>query len=118
MGWLDWLFGRRGQAVQPASREPRPGHDEWHFEEITVEEAERRHPGLANDGRAEEAPYIVKPFGFQNPDWEALKAEMQPGDVLEAYVSPPDSWAHLAGRAGVHLKRNGVVIADITTMMN
>jgi hypothetical protein len=118
MGWLDRLFGRRTEAAEQAPRAHDPDRFKDHERPITVEEAERLHPGLAGDSRAERHPHIVKPFGFQSGEWEALKAQIEPGDQLLEYATSADSWAHLAGRAGIKLVRDGEVIADIVTMMN
>jgi hypothetical protein len=43
---------------------------------------------------------------------------MEPGDELWAFSSPPETWQHLCGRAGIALVRNGEVIEAMTTMMN
>ncbi len=51
-------------------------------------------------------------------DWHALVDAMQPGDELWSFCSPPDSWQHLAGRAGFAVVRQGEVINTILTMMN
>jgi hypothetical protein len=90
---------------------------DWLDEEITVEEAERRHPGIT-DERVARHPELGRPFGGLSPQWEQLKAQMQPGDQLWTFASKPDSWRHLAGRAGVALIRDGAAIAVITTLMN
>jgi hypothetical protein len=58
------------------------------------------------------------PFGHLNADWERLKASMLPGDEIWGFCSPPDSWQHLAGRAGYALVRDGQVIDCIVTMLN
>jgi hypothetical protein len=58
------------------------------------------------------------PFGYLNGEWERLKAMMLPGDELWGFCSPPDSWQHLAGRAGYALIRNGEVIDCIVTLEN
>jgi hypothetical protein len=61
---------------------------------------------------------LVKPFGYSNGKWEALKAGMQPGDELWTFMSPSSSWQALAGRAGIAVVRDGTVIATLLTMMN
>jgi len=50
--------------------------------------------------------------------WKVLLDEMQDGDELYEFCSPPESWKYLAGREGVALVRDGVVVADIVTSMN
>lgn len=91
---------------------------EWLDEKITIEEAERRHPGMPDDDRVQRFPEIRKPFGFLSPKWDALKAQMQPDDELWTFSSPPKSWEDLAGRSGIALVRDKTVIASIVTMMN
>lgn len=89
----------------------------WLVTQITVDEAERTNPGVT-DERAKTDAAIAKPFGFQNAQWEAMKAMMQPGDALWTFSSPPDFWAHLAGRAGIVLQRGDHTVAEIVTIMN
>jgi hypothetical protein len=89
----------------------------WLIRKISVEEAETEHPGI-NDERVQKFPDIVKPFGFENGEWEALKAQIQPGDEIWTFASPEDSWIHYAGRAGVALVRAGAPIKAIVTVMN
>ncbi|MGD0147065.1 MAG: hypothetical protein ABSB77_00620 [Xanthobacteraceae bacterium] len=90
---------------------------EWLDKKISVAEAEATHPGL-NDERVQGTPEVAKPFGFRNSQWEALKAEMQPGDELWTFSSPAESWKYLAGRAGVALVRDGKPIKVVITLMN
>lgn len=85
---------------------------------ITIEEAERRNPGVTDDDRLARHPELAKPFGALNSEWERLKAEIKPGDELWTFTSPIESWSQLAGRAGLALVRGGCVIAAITTIMN
>ena len=91
--------------------------DAWLDKKISVAEAEAAHPGI-NDDRIERFPDAARPFGFQNREWEALKAAMQPGDEIWTFASPADSWGNLAGRAGLALVRNGRAIKVIVTVMN
>jgi len=90
----------------------------WKVRQITVEEAERENPPLLDDDRTGRFPHIRKPFGFLSEKWEALKAQIQPGDELWEYESPAESWQRLAGRAGIVLLRRGVPVAEILTRMN
>jgi hypothetical protein len=89
----------------------------WLDKKISIAEAEATHPGV-NDERVQRMPEIAKPFGFLNSQWEALKAEMQPGDELRTFRSPDQSWQDLAGRAGVVLVRDGTPIKTLVTVMN
>lgn len=122
--WWDRL---RGQPNSPASR-------------LTVEERERRVESLLRlkagnaqgspletqytfDPGWETAPITIdeaegKTSGGLLSEWTALRALIQPGDQLFEYWSPPDSWQHLAGRAGIVLMRDGRPVADIVTLMN
>jgi hypothetical protein len=90
---------------------------EWLQKPISVAEAEAAYPGITDD-RVKKFPDAAKPFGFKNAEWEALKAEMQPGDELWTFSSPPASWQGLAGRAGIALVRNGVPIKMLLGAMN
>jgi hypothetical protein len=47
-----------------------------------------------------------------------LVSLMLPGDELWSYSSPPETWQHLMGRAGVALIRDGKPISEIMTRMN
>jgi hypothetical protein len=89
----------------------------WLVEKISVEAAEAAHPGIS-DERAERFPEAAKPFGFQNREWESLKASMKPGDEIWSFSSPGDDWKNLAGRAGVALVRDGVPIKTVVTVLN
>jgi hypothetical protein len=89
----------------------------WLTEKTTVTEAEAANPGIMGE-RAERFPDAAKPFGFQNRQWENLKALMLPRDEIWKFCSPLESWEHLAGRAGVALVRDGVSIRTIVSMMN
>jgi hypothetical protein len=51
-------------------------------------------------------------------DWRTLVAAMRPGDDLWEYRSSPESWQHVAGRAGYAVVREGEVVDGILTMMN
>jgi hypothetical protein len=99
-----------GKNWSPANR--------WEAERITIDEAERHYPPLTGDKRSAHVPHILKPFGFQSPQWEALKGQMQPGDELWSFTSPKEDWSRLMGRAGIALVRDGVMIASIITRMN
>jgi hypothetical protein len=56
-----------------------------------------------------------RPFGFQHRKWERLKTTMAAGDELWEFCSPPASWAHLMGRQGYAVVRNGEIIQSITS---
>jgi len=90
---------------------------EWLQNTITVAQAEAENPGITDD-RVAKYPDAAQPFGFRHGDWEALKAQMQPGDELWTFASPPESWQHLAGRAGIALVRDGNPIVVLLGAMN
>ena len=90
---------------------------EWLQKSITVAEAEAAYPGITDD-RVQRFPDAAKPFGFENGEWEALKAQMQPGDELWTFASPAESWQHLAGRSGIALVRDGNPIRVLLGAMN
>jgi hypothetical protein len=110
--------GAMAQAAddQPGGAAP-PVPKEWLQKRISVAEAETAYPGITDD-RISQFPEAAKPFGFENREWEALKAQMRPGDELWTYASPADSWQHLAGRAGIALVRDGNPIAVLLGAMN
>jgi hypothetical protein len=90
---------------------------DWLIKKVTISEAEAAHPGI-RDKRVLQFPNAGKSFGFQNKQWEALKAKMKPGDELWTFASPGESWRNLAGRSGIVLLRDGEAVADIITLMN
>jgi hypothetical protein len=53
-----------------------------------------------------------------NGKWRALLAEMQDGDELWAFSSSRGSWAHLGGRTGIALVRDGEVVRSLVTARN
>jgi hypothetical protein len=89
----------------------------WLQNTTSVAEAEAANPGITDD-RVQKYPEAAKPFGFKHGEWEALKAQMQPGDELWTFASPPEFWEHLAGRAGIALVRDGNTIAVLLGAMN
>ena len=80
--------------------------------EFTVAEVEVIHM-YPDDGRV---PHV--PFGFNHQFWLDFKAQMLPDDKIQDFESSPESWAHLAGRAGYILVRDGKVVTQIITAMN
>ena len=88
-------------------------HKEWLTKRLTVQEVEAER--MVRDERLGPDPV---PFGFQNDRWRELLAQMQPGDELWEFSSPPDTWAHLCGRAGIALVREGKIVASLVTLMN
>jgi hypothetical protein len=114
------LLGYFGLAAVPAAMadEATPAIPKaWLIEKVTVAEAEAEHPGIKDD-RLARFPDAGKPFGFMHQAWEDFKAAMAPGDELWTFSSPAESWADLAGRAGIALVRKDIPIRTIVTKMN
>jgi hypothetical protein len=86
---------------------------EWLQCLITIADAESQH--VVIDERLGDKPI---PFGFMNYAWRNLMQLYKPGDELWIYRSSDESWRHLAGRTGIALVRDGVVIDDVVTLMN
>jgi len=98
-------------------------HDQ--HRQASVEEAEADYHARVRESLAaarrkdkQRAEMLRKPFGFSNGAWEALKAQMRPGDELWEFCSARASWDALMGRAGYELRRNGRVIAGIISRTN
>lgn len=89
----------------------------WLGRRISVDQAEAGNPGI-DDERVARFPEAALPFGFQHGRWLAFKANLRPGDELWTFASPPDSWQHLAGRAGIAIMRGGRVVRTFVTIVN
>jgi hypothetical protein len=87
--------------------------EDWLQKRVTVAEAEAAHAV-----KLEHLSPDPVPFGYLNERWQALLARMQEGDELWEFCSSPESWAHLAGREGIALVRDGKIIDSILTIMN
>jgi hypothetical protein len=90
---------------------------------VSVERAEADyhaevHKSLESEKDRGRAQTLRKPFGFQNETWEALKAQLRPGDELWEFCSARPSWDALMGLARYELRRDGVVIATMITKRN
>ena len=87
--------------------------ERWLQRRVTVAEAEAAHmvraPALGPD---------PVPFGFSNREWRELLAEIQDGDELLDFSSPPETWEQLMGWEGYALVRQGKVVEIIGTAMN
>lgn len=86
---------------------------DWLTRQLTLEEVETLH--AVQDERLGPTPVA---FGFINDKWKRLTAHMQPGDELWEFRSPPESWQHLCGLAGIVLIRDGTMIDWIVTSRN
>lgn len=93
------------------------GIDSWLTERVTTEQAEKAFTPTP-DQLARNPKMLNKPFSADNHRWESLKSRMNAGDELWYFCSPPETWRHLAGRAGVALVRDGKVIETLIVLMN
>jgi hypothetical protein len=85
----------------------------WLQKRVTPQQAEAAH--MVSSPKLGPRPV---PFGFAHYMWRAVREMMIDGDELWDYRSSPESWANLAGRAGIALVRQGRVIACFTTCLN
>jgi hypothetical protein len=53
-----------------------------------------------------------------NQSLNEMRSLIKPGDKVYYYMSSPESWENLCGRAGYILYRDEEEIYSITTMMN
>lgn len=86
---------------------------EWLTRRLTVEQAETEY--AVEDERLGRAPV---PFGFINDRWKSLLEQMAPGDEIWEFSSSSESWANMAGRAGIALVREGEILDSIITTLN
>lgn len=86
---------------------------DWLQNIITLEQAEENN--LILDERLGPEPVV---FGFINDEWEEFKARIQDGDELWEFSSPPESWERLAGRSGLCIVRDGIIINVMITIIN
>jgi hypothetical protein len=87
----------------------------------TVEELEADNiPQDQEPDRVRQFPELLKPFGFLNAQWDAMKRQMQSGDELWEFCNEKEMWEGAIGMglAGVELVRDGQVIATLVTRMN
>ena len=115
---LSFVFCLTLLMLQVTSAEnPCDGSDDiiirWLQSQTTIDEAE-----AANMVKDDQLGPDPVPFGFINEEWKELLKQMQEGDELWEFESPPETWENLAGRKGIALIRNCQVIAYIVTLMN
>src|SRR5438105_4131275 len=72
--------------------------------------------GIPNKSKTYQMNWSQQSPRLANPEY--LLSKMQDGDELWEFCSPPDSWAHMAGRAGIALVRGGNVLDSIVSMRN
>ncbi len=88
-------------------------HKEWLTRKTTAAEVE----ATVMDPDHPPESYPV-PLGPSLREWQRLAAQMRPGDELWEFCSPPETWEHLAGRAGLALVRDGAILDTIIMMVN
>ena len=103
------------------------------FVETTIEEAEKRYldtmeklaklppafESLKDSGNISEKPSVShKKFNKKSRVVEEIKKKMKKGDKLYYFKSSKKSWAHLAGREGYKIYRNGKEIYCEIISMN
>lgn len=115
--------GRRAQFSDP--RDTQPVDYELHLiERRTIESIERENSRRVEDihnasrHSVEQLVVLLKPFGEDNAEWEALKASVQPDDELWTFASSEATWRALAGSAGIALVREGRIVETLITMRN
>jgi len=62
--------------------------------------------------------YYTDPFSIAKYDWPDLKKEMIAEDELWLYSSPNETWAHLGGRCGVCIVRDGEIVKSQLAIMS
>lgn len=84
-----------------------------HGESMSIDELERQLGTNRNENRQQ-----LEWFGLGSKQWQRIKEQMQTGDQLYRFRSPPETWANMAGRAGIALVRDGRVIDTLVTSLN
>jgi hypothetical protein len=75
----------------------------------TVVEAE---PAHTDQNELPSSPPVL------NDRWRAFLAQMQEGDELWTFCTPPETWEHNAGLGGIALVRDGKWVAKIVTLQH
>ncbi len=88
-------------------------YKDWLQKRVTVAEAEAAHTVPM-----EKLGPDPVPFGLLNARWRALLSQLQEGDELWEFCSPPWTSQIMAGRRGISLVRNGQIVASIVTRKN
>jgi hypothetical protein len=52
-----------------------------------------------------------------NDRWRAFLAQMQEGDELWTFCTPPETWEHMVGLGGIVLVRHGKMVSKIVTLL-
>jgi hypothetical protein len=110
--------GEPARAADPDAGSQSPIAKEWLERQISVKDAEAGYP-VINGNQLDSAPAaLTLPLNTQKRKWEALKAGIKPGDEIWTFAAPADYWAHLAGRAGYAVVRDGKPISVVVTVEN
>ena len=80
---------------------------------MSVKDVERKYGTNRIENRQQ-----LESFGIGSKQWQDLKSQIEPGDELYRFRSPPKTWANMAWRAGIALVRNGKVVASLITALN
>jgi hypothetical protein len=95
--------------------------EEFHDRHIALCEAYAGEQ-LKRAGSRPPSKWLVEKLDLAEVEKDAYVANltylMLPGVELWSYSSPPGSWEHMLGRAGIALLRDGKPISEIRTMMN
>jgi len=83
---------------------------EWSRQKLTIFEAEKKHLY-----KIQELGPDPIPFGYLNPQWEAFKQMIRPGDEL---LEVSFSEAPLSGSSGLCILRNNKVVISLLLSMN
>jgi len=86
---------------------------EWLQRRVTIEQAEADNSRPHDDGE-----YLPQPFGWLKMTWHKMIKQMQDGDELWEFNSPPKTWENLCGRKGYAILRKGEVVDSLITLMN
>ncbi|TWU32771.1 hypothetical protein Q31b_58140 [Novipirellula aureliae] len=84
-----------------------------HGDSMSVDELERQLGSNRTENRQQ-----LESFGLGSKQWQRIKEQLQPGDKLYKFRSPPETWANMAGRAGIALVRDDKVIDTLVTALN
>ena len=52
-----------------------------------------------------------------NDRWRAFLAQLQEGDELWTFCTPPETWEHMAGLGGIALVRQGKMVGKIVILL-
>ena len=103
------------QSGLPGEEAVPPGYSLWRRTTVIEVDKSQRPPGSGSEGvdahiwvTQSDAPAL----------WQVLKSLLQPGDELYEFSTDQASWDELAGRAGIHVVRDGEIVATIITILN